>query len=259
MTASAVTVRHAEHISVLTLNRPDNRNSMTKELLESFNAAIDVVIAQKPRCVIVTGSGRCFSAGADFRAQIQSGEGSLPHQRSFAMYKPFLRVRELSCPVIAAINGHCVGGGFGLALCCDIRIGVPQAKYGANFVRLGLHPGLAISYLLPRIVGLASALDLLLVGELIDGKRALALGLLSECVAPDALEETVQKRAQVIAANAPLAVALTKRSIYEFLECNVHDAAYRESFRQAETIATDDCNEGIQALLEKRPPDFRGK
>ena len=152
-------VRYEAHdrIGVITLDRPDNRNSMTPELLDAFavasRAARDDAGA---RCVIVTGSGASFSAGADFKSTLQrEGDDRAPNEKSYAMYEPFLSLLEVSVPIIGALNGHAVGGGFGLALVCDLRIGAIDAKYGANFVRLGLAPGMAISYLLPRLIGVA--------------------------------------------------------------------------------------------------------
>src|SRR5688572_25034406 len=121
-------------IGIITLNRPDNRNSMTAELLASFaEASAAAKTDPQLRCVVVTGSGNCFSAGADFKSTLGAGDAREPHERSYAMYVPFLSLLDLDVPVIGALNGHAVGGGFGLALVCDIRIGALEAKYGANF------------------------------------------------------------------------------------------------------------------------------
>src|SRR6185436_568840 len=126
----------------------------------------------------VTGTGTCFSSGADFKSMLQrEGDRRAPNERSYAMYESFLTLLDLAVPVIGALNGHAVGGGFGLALVCDLRIGARDAKYGANFVKLGLAPGMAISYMLPRLIGLPRANELLLTGRLIDGREAEAIGL----------------------------------------------------------------------------------
>src|SRR5678815_4961783 len=135
-------------VGVITLDRPDNRNSMTPELLDAFAAASAAARADKSiRALVVTGTGACFSSGADFKSTLQRETGEAPGERSYAMYVPFLSLLDLDVPVIGALNGHAVGGGFGLALVCDVRIGARDAKYGANFVKLGLAPGMAISYL----------------------------------------------------------------------------------------------------------------
>ena len=169
----AVRFEHDGTIGTITLDRPDNRNSMTGELLDAFSAALAAARAVTAlRCLIITGSGACFSAGADFKAILQRDDGDrplAPHERSLAMYQPFLAVLDVDIPVIGALNGHAVGGGFGLALCCDLRIGAREGRYGANFARLGLHPGMAITHLLPRLVGVARAADLLFTGRLAGG------------------------------------------------------------------------------------------
>lgn len=247
-------------IGVLTLNRPDNRNSMTPELLDAFTAASAQARDADLRCLVVTGTGTCFSSGADFKSTVQRDGGHRsPNERSYAMYQPFLSLLDIAVPVIGALNGHTVGGGFGLALVCDLRIGARDAKYGANFVKLGLAPGMAISYLLPRLIGVARANELLLTGWLIDGTEAERLGILNRAVAADDVLGEALSLARAIADNAPLAVRATKRAIQRGLELQVRDAARLEAFAQAETLATDDAREGIAALLAKRPPKFTGK
>lgn len=258
----AEAVRYAREgtVGTITLDRPDNRNSMTPELLDAFEAASAAARADgELRCLVVTGTGASFSAGADFKSVVQrAGAARAPHERSYAMYAPFLSLLDLDVPIVAALNGHAIGGGFGLALLCDVRIGALDGKYGANFVRLGLGPGMAISYLLPRLIGVARASELLLTGRLVDGREAEALGILNRAVpAPDVLPEATTL-ARTIAANAPLAVRATKRAISRGLGLHVREAAHAEAFAQAETVATDDAREGIAALLEKRAPVFTG-
>jgi enoyl-CoA hydratase/carnithine racemase len=249
-------------VGVITLNRPDNRNSMTPELLDAFAAAVARVRADANlRALVITGSGRCFSAGADFKSQLQrdgDGRALRPHERSYAMYEPFLSVLDIEVPVIAALNGHTVGGGFGLALVCDIRVGNVEARYGANFARLGLHPGMAISYLLPRLVGASRAAELLFTGRLVHGDEAERMGLLEAAPADEVLGRALEL-ARAIAASAPAAVRMTKRSLYRGLGWDVRGGAFAEAFAQASTLETEDAAEGIAALLEKREPAFRGR
>jgi enoyl-CoA hydratase/carnithine racemase len=257
----AVRYTRDDAVGVITLDRPDNRNSMTPELLDAFAAASAAALADPgARCIVVTGTGTSFSAGADFKSTLQrEGDHRAPNERSFAMYEPFLSLLDLPVPVIGALTGHAVGGGFGLALVCDLRIGAEGAKYGANFVRIGLAPGMAISYLLPRLIGMARASELLLTGRLVDGREAERLGILNRAVpAADVLPEAMAL-AREIAANAPLAVRATKRAIRRGLELAVRDAARAEAYAQAETVATDDAREGIAALLAKRTPAFTGR
>jgi enoyl-CoA hydratase/carnithine racemase len=247
------------HVGVITLDRPDNRNSMTPELLDAFAVASAAARADSVRCVVVTGTGSCFSSGADFKSTLQRDGNEAASERSFAMYAPFLSLLDVAVPVIGALNGHAVGGGFGLALVCDLRIGAEDAKYGANFVKLGLAPGMAISYLLPRLIGVARASELLYTGLLVTGHRAEALGILNHAVPAADVLAGAMTMATAIAANAPLAVRETKRAIRRGLDLHVREAARAESYAQAETIATDDAREGIAALLAKRPPSFTGK
>ncbi len=253
--------RGDSYVGVLSLHRPDNRNSMTPELLDAFAVASRAARADGgARCVIVTGSGSSFSAGADFKSTLQrEGDDRAPNEKSFAMYEPFLSLLDIPVPIIGALNGHAVGGGFGLALVCDLRIGAIDAKYGANFVRLGLAPGMAISYLLPRLIGLARANELLLTGSLVDGKHAEALGILNRAVPAAEVLSTAHALAKQISEAAPLAVRATKLAIRRGLELHVREAARAEAYAQAETVATADAREGIAALLAKRPPQFTGR
>ena len=262
MSDKAVLYTSEDGVGVITLNRPDNRNSMTPELLDAFAEAVRTARSDhEARCIVITGSGKCFSAGADFRSQIQreGRKGVQAHERSYAMYQPFLSVLDIEVPVIAAINGHAIGGGFGLSLACDIRIGNTECKYGANFVRLGLSSGMAISYLLPRIVGPSRAAELMFTGRLFKGAEAAELGLLLEALAPDAVVSRAMELAKTIAGNAPIAVRLTKQALYRGLGWDARGGALQEAYAQAATITTSDVQEGIRALLEKRDPQFRGQ
>lgn len=263
VTGPAVRFEHDGAIGTITLDRPDNRNSMTAELLDGFTAALAAARAVASlRCLIITGTGPCFSAGADFKGAVQRGDGErplAPHERSLAMYQPFLAVLDVEVPVIGALNGHAVGGGFGLALCCDLRIGAREGRYGANFARLGLHPGMAITHLLPRLVGVAAAADLLLTGRLVDGVEAARIGLLGEVVAAAEVGARARATAELIAANAPGPVRTIKRALGRGLAAGARDAALAEAFAQAESLATADAAEGIAALLGKRPPVFTGR
>ena len=261
MTDLAVRYARTGHVGVLSLHRPDNRNSMTPELLDAFAAASRAARDDAgARCVIVTGSGASFSAGADFKSTLQrEGDDRAPNEKSYAMYEPFLSLLDLAVPIIGALNGHAVGGGFGLALVCDLRIGAIDAKYGANFVKLGLAPGMAISYLLPRLIGVARANELLLTGRLVDGREAEALGILNRAVPAADVLSTAHELANQIAAAAPLAVRATKLAIRRGLELHVREAARAEAYAQAETVGTADAREGIAALLAKRTPEFTGR
>jgi len=159
-----VTFEDDGKIAILTLRAA----FMNPDALEFFQRKVfEIKHDKRVRCVIIRGTGRSFCAGANFKSSTgaQIGGDDVPKpERSFAIYKPFLSLLEVEVPVIAAMNGHAIGGGLGLAIVCDIRVANQNSKYGANFTRLGLHPGMATTYILPRLVGLPRALELLLTG-----------------------------------------------------------------------------------------------
>jgi enoyl-CoA hydratase/carnithine racemase len=259
--SEAVRYEAREQIGVITLDRPNNRNSMTPELLDAFARASAAARADAAiRALVVTGTGSCFSAGADFKAGLQRGGDELaPDERSYAMYEPFLSLLDVEVPVIGALNGHAVGGGFGLALVCDLRIAALEGKYGANFVAVGLAPGMAITQLLPRLIGVARASELLFTGRLVDGAEAERLGIVNHAVPSARVMEEAMALAGTMAANAPLAVRATKGAIRRSLGLEVRAAARAEARDQAASLTMDDAREGMAALLAKRKPVFTGR
>jgi enoyl-CoA hydratase/carnithine racemase len=259
--SEAVRYEVGDHVGVITLDRPDNRNSMTPELLDAFARASAAARADASlRALVVTGSGTCFSAGADFNAGLQRGGGELPaHERSYAMYEPFLSLLDLDVPIIGALNGHAVGGGFGLALVCDLRIAAREGKYGANFVAVGLAPGMAISHLLPRLIGVARASELLFTGRLVGGEEAERLGIMNRAVPASAVMGEALALARTIASNAPFAVRVTKAAIRRGMSGEIRAAAQAEAHDQAASLTMDDAREGMSALLAKRKPVFTGR
>ena len=261
MSERAVLYHAADGVGVVTLNRPEHRNAMTPELLDAFSVAIGEARGDRGiRCLVITGRGRCFSAGADLRSSMQRSDlGKPSREASFAMYEPFLEVLDVEVPVIAAMNGHTVGGGFGLALLADIRVASVDAKYGVNFARLGIHSGLGISYLLPRLVGVAQASELLFTGKLIRGSEALRIGLVTHAEETDEVLPRAMEIARAIAASAPAAVQQMKASIRRGLGWTIREAALYEAERQGASLETQDAKEGVSAILQKREPEFTGR
>lgn len=260
MSEDAVLYEVKDRIATITLNRAENRNSMTPDLLEGLGAAVrEVKEDSDVRCVIVTGRGKSFCAGADFKLSSEPDPSELPHERLFGVYSNFLSLLEIEVPVIAAMQGHAIGGGLGLAVVCDLRVANQSARYGANFVRLGLHPGMAITYLLPRLMGVPRAVEFLLTGRIVNGAEAAEAGLVHYAVAPDDVESKAWELAREIASAAPLAVRFTKASIYNGLNWNPAAAAAQEAHIQSRTMETEDFREGIRALLSRSDPEFTGK
>ena len=261
--SEAVLYEVKDHIATITLNRPDNRNSMTEDILSGIEArTAQVREDQDVRCVIITGNGSCFCAGADFKTGATreiSGRTLQPNEKSFMMYKPFLSVLDIEVPVIGALNGHAIGGGLGLTLVCDIRVANKDAKYGANFTKLGLHPGMATTYFLPRFIGVPRAAELLLTGRIITGDQAAEYGLMNYAVDKDEVWNKSWELAQEVASCAPLANRWAKQSLYQNTDWNPIPAARHEAELQSRTIITEDFKEGSTAMMEKRTPEFHGK
>lgn len=190
MSEPAVLYDVADQIATITLNRPENRNSMTPEVLDGLANAVSQLRADADvRCVIVTGRGKSFCAGADFKSRAnepkQGDPFVAPQDRFYATYAPFLSMLDIDVPTIAAMQGHAIGGGLGLGIVCDMRVANREARYGANFVRLGLHPGMATTYLLPRLMGVPRAVEFLLTGRIVSGAEAAEAGLVNYAVEAD--------------------------------------------------------------------------
>lgn len=255
-----VLVNRDNDVLEITLNRPENRNSMTPEMLSAFGQAVrDAAADRDARCVIITGTGSSFCAGADFKSDLLERRQQAPPDAQYEVYGAFLDILKIQVPVIAAMQGHAVGGGLGLALVCDARIANKEARYGANFVRLGLSPGMAISYMLPRLVGLPKALELMLTGRIVTGAEAADLGLANYAVDDTEVLDRARALAAEIASAAPLAVRWTKELTYRNLAWDPESAARIEGAFQAFTGQTRDFREGVAALLDKRPPQFSGQ
>ena len=157
------------------------------------------------------------------------------------------------------MQGHAIGGGLGLGVVCDLRVAAVEARYGANFVRLGLHPGMATTWLLPRLMGVPRAVEFLLTGRIVSGTEAAEAGLVNHVVPRDQVLAKARELAQEIATAAPLAVRWTKQTIYQGLGWQPAEAARHEALLQSRTLETRDVREGIAAMLEKREPEFEGR
>ena len=255
-----------EGVTQITLNRPERLNAMTAELVSSLHNALDQVAAD-PACrvAVLTGAGRGFCAGLDLggygqtpgTADVGKVQAGFATQKHIASLIPHLR--SLPQPVIAAVNGPASGGGLALVLGSDIRIASRSAVFNAAFIRIGLSAcDIGTSWLLPRIVGVARAQELLLTGRLFDAEEAHRIGLVVEVVNDDALVDLALAKAGEVMANSPMGVALTKEAMWSALEIPGMQAAIDlENRQQIMVSATADHHEALRAFAEKRPAQFR--
>ena len=186
--------RPADGVAVLTLDNPDQRNAMSDAMTASWVAAIDELAADRSvRAVVVTGEGSAFCSGGNTSWIASEPDATVDELRTrmIAFYRAWLSIRKLEVPTIAAVNGPAIGAGLCLALACDLRYAAAGARLGAPFVKLGMHAGMAGTYLLPNVVGEAHARDLLLTGRVVDADEALRLGMVSRVIEPDAFRDEV--------------------------------------------------------------------
>ncbi|MGB9378904.1 MAG: enoyl-CoA hydratase/isomerase family protein [Mycobacteriales bacterium] len=261
MTSEALRVERLDDgVVLLTLNLPERRNAMTEALTDAWATAIsDLRRDPQARAVVVTGEGSAFCAGGDLD-WLGVGSGLSVDQlrsRMLPFYRTWLSIRELEIPSIAAINGPAVGAGLALALACDLRYATPAAKLSAPFATLGIHAGMATSWLLPEIAGLANARELLLTGRAVSGDEALRMGLVNRLMDADSLRSGCLEVAATIAAQAPVAIRLTTVALRQGHR-SMADALQWEALAQPVTMATDDVVEGLAAARERRPPRFTG-
>jgi len=263
MTEPYVKITQAGAIATVTLNRPDKLNALSGEMLEQLRQAQQSTAADPAvRVVVLTGAGRGFCAGGDLH-EIQDGlqQGDLQRLRGWLEVgkQIVLGFRALPKPVIAAINGVATGAGFNLALACDLRVAAEETHLGQTFVRIGLHPDFGATWFLPRLVGTARALELLLTGEMIDAREAHRLGIVNRIVPSVQLEQAVRSIAERLAAGPPLVYARAKQAVYRSEAEGLASAMDFECEAQLACVASEDAREGIGAFLHRRIPKFQGK
>ena len=260
MSGTSVEMALKERICVLTLNQPEKLNAMSKEMARDFRAVIEKIKNDpEPRVVVVTGAGRAFSAGANLDMMTAMLEASPVENKKFVFdfYNTFLSIMDLKIPTIAAINGHAIGAGAGLILACDMRIAANNCKIGFPFARMALHPGMGAEYFLTRVVGRAKAFEILMTGEPISSEEAYRIGLLNHITAPEDVMKRTMDLAKKIAAVPVLPIRMLKESIDAAMNGTLTDALHREAAYQSLCFMSDDMREGIKAIKEKRPPEFK--
>ena len=255
-----------DNIAILTLNRPEKYNPMSRKML---NEAFPLALAQLRhddgvRVLIITGADPAFCSGADVTDLEKSILGAGPMTLQVAnlsrmMHGVTVGLRDLGKPVIAAVNGMCAGGGFSLALACDIRLASEKARFSMAFVRRGLIPDLGATYTLPRLVGASKALEIMLTGDIFDPPEALRLGIVSKVVPHAQLMKEARGLAAKLAKGPAITQDLIRQAVYRGLEGTLSGQLDFESYSQTVCRTTEDFKEGVHSFLEKREPVFKGR
>jgi enoyl-CoA hydratase/carnithine racemase len=245
-------------VALLTLNRPDRLNAWTGEMQRAyFDLLEDAGARDDVRVIVVTGAGRGFCAGADMEALQEIGAGGLDEAAAGQDTRPQTFPLSIPKPIVAAINGPCAGIGLVQALMCDLRFAAIDAKITTAFARRGLVAEHGMSWMLPRLVGPARALDLLLSARVVLGEEAERLGLVNRALPGELLVDEVLDYARDLAANcAPSSMAAMKRQVYGDLERGLDDALARANELMVESLQAPDFVEGVSSFVERRPPQF---
>jgi enoyl-CoA hydratase/carnithine racemase len=243
-------------VATITLNRPDRLNAWTQQMSAGFFEALERASGdQAVRAIVVTGAGRGFCAGADMDLLQSVGGGDAVVGE--VTWVP-TRMLDVPKPIIAAINGACAGYGLVVALMCDIRFAATGAKFTSSFVRRGLIAEYGSSWLLPRLIGVAGALDVLLSGRVFLAEEAERMGLVNRALPADGVLREASRYAQDLAANcSPASMAVIKRQVYSHLNVSLKHALEESMRLMDESLRGDDFREGVASYLEQRPPSFR--
>lgn len=242
------------HVALLELRHPPY-NHVNVPILQELADTLEQLDADDAcRCVVLAAEGRVFCAGADFHSDQEANAALDPGP----LYAQAMRLFRTSKPIVAAVQGAAIGAGLGLALAADFRVTCVEARFSANFNRLGFHPGFGLSVTLPRLIGLQGASALLYTGRRIGGEEAVGVGL-ADVLAPSAdVRMQALALAAEIALSAPLAVQATRATLRQGLADEVTAANRREREVQRVHFASADFKEGVQAMAERRPPRFLG-
>jgi 2-(1,2-epoxy-1,2-dihydrophenyl)acetyl-CoA isomerase len=251
-------------VAVITLNRPDKLNAFTAAMLGELNDVLEQAEHDATvRAVVITGSGRGFSAGQDLtemRQRDEAGEASVSAEYMEQTYHPIIRrIRRMEKPVIGAINGVAAGAGASLALAADLRMASENASFIQSFVNVGLIPDSGSTFFLPRLVGMARAMELAFTGRRVTAEEAERIGLVNRVVPHDELMDASMDLARQLAQGPTAVIGMAKRALNRSWLVDIEEALDYEGELQDLARATEDHHEGVAAFLEKRPAKFTGK
>jgi len=257
--SNLISVNRQGHVAELVFVHPPH-NHATVALLRTLADTL-AALDDEPDCraVVLASEGKAFCAGADLAAREGGGVGGASADPIREFYDQALRLFSSRKPIVAAIQGAAVGAGLGLALTADFRIAAPEARFCANFTKLAFHPGFALTYTLPRLVGPQRASLMLLTARRFKPEEALAWGLIDELVPADGLRASALRLAEEIAENAPLALLATRKTLRADLQAAAAAALVREHAEQALLRETEDYAEGVRSVGERRPGRFVGR
>lgn len=251
-------------IATITLNEPDRRNALSESIEAGMLAALDEISESDASCVVIEGSGGAFSAGGDIERMLEGLTGDVPlDDRAKALEdgtpQTLTEVYQYHLPTIAKIDGPAVGAGANLAIACDVQLASEEASFGFVFRQVGLSVDAGTSFLLPRLVGLNVAKELVFTGDIIDAERAAEIGLVNHVYGSDEFDDEVQAVAERIASGPDVAFRHTKRLLNEGFEKSIEQAMTDEAVAQGIVFQTDDHREGVEAFMESRKPEFEGE
>lgn len=262
MTFEAIRLERSEGVARLTLDRPDKLNALSVRMGEELCAALDT-LARPPhaRVLVVTGAGRLFSAGGDLSSMDEVAASAAAIDHGVRVYgEAVRRLRELPLPAVARVNGDAFGGALGLIMACDLRVARDDARLGFVFTRVGLSGADAgVSHLLPRLVGVPKAVELLFLGQTVVAAEAERIGLVHRVVPASRLDEVTDEIVHRLAAGPPLALRHTKRALYDGLSRDLAQHLEFEAYVQSLCFQSDDHREGLRALRDRRAPVFTGR
>ena len=246
-------------VAIITINRPDKRNALNIKTREEGAALLDQLREDDSVGVVVfTGAGdKAFVAGADIGEF--AGRTAITQREVMTSRSLFTAIDTFPKPVIAMINGYCLGGGCELALACDIRIASENASFGQPEINLGIIPGGGGTQRLTRLIGEGKAMEMILTGEIIDARTAFSIRLVNQVVPADQLQAKTLEMANRIAEKSPVALQLAKEAVKLASKSNLDEGLRREVDLFALCFSTEDKNEGVSAFLEKRKPAFKGR